>query len=237
MQNSIITEGKTTNEAIEKGLSILKVHKDMVDIKVLENEEKRSFFSILAPRVVKVELTVKEGAKRKIEEKEHMENRREEKQLNAQDNDVKEAMNKIELFLKKLFEQLHVKVEQKIEIKDNYINISLHGENLNFLIGYRGETLNSLQTILSAIAMRASKEKIKVLLDIENYRDKRTKALEELAEKIAKTVYKTKKSITLEPMTAYERKIIHSKLQENDKVKTFSKGEEPHRRIVVTLNK
>ncbi len=228
MQNSVITEGKTTKEAIERGLEILKVNKDMVEIKVLENEEKRSFFSILTPRVVKVELTIKDGEKRnniKLEEK----------RLDAEDKEVKEVIHKLDVFLSEIFSKIGVQASKNIEIKNNYLYISIYGNNLNFLIGYRGETLNALQTILASVATRVSKEKIKILLDIENYRDKRTKALEELAEKISKTVYKTKKSVTLEPMTAYERKIIHAKLQNHPYVKTYSTGNDPYRKVVITL--
>lgn len=228
MQNSVITEGKTTKEAIERGLEILKVNKDMVEIKVLENEEKRSFFSILTPRVVKVELTIKDGEKRnniKLEEK----------RLDAEDKEVKEVTHKLDVFLSEIFSKIGVQASKNIEIKNNYLYISIYGNNLNFLIGYRGETLNALQTILASVATRVSKEKIKILLDIENYRDKRTKALEELAEKISKTVYKTKKSVTLEPMTAYERKIIHAKLQNHPYVKTYSTGNDPYRKVVITL--
>lgn len=228
MQNSVITEGKTTKEAIERGLEILKVNKDMVEIKVLENEEKRSFFSILTPRVVKVELTIKDREKRnniKLEEK----------ILDAEDKEVKEVIHKLDVFLSEIFSKIGVQASKNIEIKNNYLYISIYGNNLNFLIGYRGETLNALQTILASVATRVSKEKIKILLDIENYRDKRTKALEELAEKISKTVYKTKKSVTLEPMTAYERKIIHAKLQNHPYVKTYSTGNDPYRKVVITL--
>ena len=228
MQNSVITEGKTTKEEIERGIEILKVNKDMVEIKVLENEEKRSFFSILTPRVVKVELTIKDGEKRnniKLEEK----------RLDAEDKEVKEVIHKLDVFLSEIFSKIGVQASKNIEIKNNYLYISIYGNNLNFLIGYRGETLNALQTILASVATRVSKEKIKILLDIENYRDKRTKALEELAEKISKTVYKTKKSVTLEPMTAYERKIIHAKLQNHPYVKTYSTGNDPYRKVVITL--
>lgn len=228
MQNSVITEGKTTKEAIERGLEILKVNKDMVEIKVLENEEKRSFFSILTPRVVKVELTIKDREKRnniKLEEK----------ILDAEDKEVREVIHKLDVFLSEIFSKIGVQASKNIEIKNNYLYISIYGNNLNFLIGYRGETLNALQTILASVATRVSKEKIKILLDIENYRDKRTKALEELAEKISKTVYKTKKSVTLEPMTAYERKIIHAKLQNHPYVKTYSTGNDPYRKVVITL--
>ena len=111
----------------------------------------------------------------------------------------------------------------------------MNGENLNYLIGYRGETINAIQTILTAIANKKSTQKIRVYLDIAGYREKRIKTLEDLAEKLARTVERTKKSVTLEPMTAYERKIIHTKLQNNSKVKTFSKGEEPYRKVVISL--
>ena len=117
----------------------------------------------------------------------------------------------------------------------NGIYVTVSNKNLGYLIGYRGETLYSLQNILSTIAGKGLESRIRVFLDIEGYREKREKTLEELAEKISKTVIKTKKSITLEPMQAYERKIIHSKLQNNDKVETRSIGEEPRRRIVISL--
>ena len=92
-----------------------------------------------------------------------------------------------------------------------------------------------MQTIASAIANKNSTSKIIVIVDVGNYKEKREKTLEELAEKIAQRVIKTKKSVTLDPMIAYERKIIHTKLQDNDKIKTFSKGEEPRRRVVIAL--
>lgn len=242
MENSIISEGKTTNEAIEKGLKILKVSKDMVDIKVIENEEKRSFFSILAPRVVKVELTlkeknVKEQSKTKKQEDDinKKTTQTEKVKLDPENEELKLVIKKLDDFLLGFIYQIKTKATHKISIKDNYLYITINGEALNFLIGYRGETLNSLQTILSSIASKYSKERIRILLDIENYREKRDKALEELAEKIAKTVIKTNKSITLEPMTAYERKVIHSKLQNHPKVKTFSVENEPYRRVVIAI--
>ena len=106
---------------------------------------------------------------------------------------------------------------------------------MGFLIGYRGETLYALQNILSAIAGKGIQNKVRVILDIEGYKSKREKTLEDLADKVARTVIKTRKPVKLEPMQAYERKIIHSKLQQNSKVETTSVGEEPYRRIVVSL--
>lgn len=229
MSKSIISEGKTTNEAIENGLKQLNVSKKMVDIKVLENEEKRSFFSILAPRVVRVELTLKE------ERKEETREIKPKREIILSLEEQNKAVQNIEQFLKELKNGLPEDTEYKIEKSEKYINVTLNSKNLGFLIGYRGETLYAMQNILSSIAGKDIQNKVRVILDIEGYKEKREKTLEDLAEKVAKTVIKTRKSVKLEPMQAYERKIIHSKLQQNDKVETTSIGEEPNRRIVVSL--
>ena len=225
---TIISEGKTTNEAIENGLKELKVSKDQVDIKVIDSEDKRSFFSILAPRVVKVELTVKE-------EKEETQ-KKEKKVLEPLTDEEKEiAKNNLKTFLDQFIKVIKEDAKYSISEEDNRILVNLEGKDLGFMIGYRGETLYDFQNILSAIANKNINKKVSIILDIEGYKEKREKTLEELAEKVAKTVVKTRKSVTLEPMKAYERKIIHSKLQENDKVTTKSIGEEPRRRIVISL--
>ena len=228
MEKSIISEGKTTNEAIEKGLKILNVSKNKVDIKVLENEEKRSFFSILTPRVVKVQLTLKD-----IEE----EHKIVKKEINLSQEEQDIAVKNVEEFLKEFLNKLEKdeKIEYTIKADKSGVYVNINDKNLGYLIGYRGETLYALQNVLSAIAGKKIENKVRVFLDIESFRAKREKTLEELAEKISKTVIKTKKSITLEPMQAYERKIIHSKLQNNELVTTKSIGEEPRRRVVISL--
>ena len=229
MEKTIIAEGKTTNEAIENGLKQLKVSKDKVEIKVLENEEKRSFFSILAPRVVKVELTLKEDVKGdKIQEK---------REIKLIKQEQEKAKENIEKFLKDFMRNLPEDTKYEITTEESGLKVSLTNDNLGYLIGYRGETLYALQNIMTAIAGKGIEQKVRVILDIEGYKAKREKTLEDLAEKVAKTVIRTKKPIKLEPMQAYERKIIHSKLQENPKVETNSIGEEPHRRIVISLKK
>lgn len=228
MEKTIISEGKTTNEAIENGLRKLNVTKDCVEIKVLESEDKRSFFSILSPRVVKVEMTLKEKVVSDHKPKREVE-------LNqAEQNKAKENL---ENFLKDFVLQLPKEAKYEIESTANSIKVNITSENLGYLIGYRGETLYALQNILSAIAGKGIENRVRVILDIEGYKAKREKTLENLAEKVAKTVIRTRKPIKLEPMQAYERKIIHSKLQKNAKVETISEGEEPHRRIVVSLKK
>ncbi len=228
MEKTIISEGRTTNEAIEKGLKQLRVSKDKVEIKVLENEEKRSFFSILAPRVVKVEMKLKEDKKEKKEI-------RPKKVIELTEEEKQKAKENIKKFMDEILVQLPENTVYNVSDGELGINVEITNSNLGFLIGYRGETLYAMQNILSAIAGKGIEKKVRVILDIEGYKEKREKTLEELAEKVAKTVIRTRKPIKLEPMQAYERKIIHSKLQQNDKVETESIGEEPNRRIIIKL--
>lgn len=228
MNNVYIFEGRTSTEAIEKGLKELKTSRNKVDIKVLEQEEKRSFFSILTPRIVKVEIKLKE---------ERGEDKKENKNVAMERRvDNSETVSRIRNFLDVFIDKLPSKdLSYSIKDKNDLLEIEIKGEDTGYLIGYRGEVLNSIQTVITNIASKSNKEKIKVLVNIGGYREKREKDLQNLAVKIAGTVMKTKKSITLEPMSAYERKIIHTKLQENDKIKTYSVGEEPYRKIVVSL--
>ena len=231
MGKSIISEGKTTNEAIENGLKELNISKTMVDIKVLENEEKRSFFSILAPRVVKVQLTVKENKQDVNSVK------KEKKEIELTIEEQEKAKKNVEKFLKDFFDKLQKDTQYSVETSEKGLNVDIKNSDIGFLIGYRGETLYAFQSILSAIASKGIENRVRVILDIEGYKAKRVKALEDLAEKLEKTVIKTKKSITLEPMQAYERKIIHTKLQNSNMVETKSIGEEPRRKIVISLKR
>ena len=246
MENTIISEGKTTNEAIENGLKKLNVSKEKVDIKVLESEDKRSFFSILAPRVVKVELTLKENVSIKEDKKDNKESKetsvkrrperiRREIELSSEEQD--KAVENMEKFLSEFVKSLSEDAKYDIEKTKSGLNVNLNSDNIGYLIGYRGETLYALQNILVAVAGKDINNRVRVILDIEGYKAKREKTLENLADKVAKTVVRNRKSVKLEPMQAYERKIIHSKLQGNNKVETSSIGEEPYRRIVVSFKK
>lgn len=223
MPKSIISEGKTSTEAIEKGLKELNCKKDDVEIKVLEEENKKAFFSILDPRVVKVELTLKENiSKPRVQT--------EKKQASAEE--IEEFKNKISKFLKDFCEKFE-DIDYNINDKEGFVQVEIQGENASKLIGYRGEVINSLQLLISTIGNTNIESKIKVTLDIGNYREKRDETLKKLASKLERTVKKTGKKVTLEPMTAYERKVIHSELQQSKYVTTYSIGEEPHRRIVI----
>ena len=152
---------------------------------------------------------------------------------------IKILSNEWELkkFLKEFLEKTQKDAKYSIEKTSSGLKVNINNENLGFLIGYRGETLYAFQTVLSTIASKGTESRVRVVLDIEGYKAKREKALEDLAEKLEKTVIKTKKSVTLEPMQAYERKIIHAKLQNSDKVETRSIGEEPRRRVVISLKR
>lgn len=231
MSKTIIAEGKTTNEAIEKGLKELGVSKDRVEIKVLE-DEKRSFFSILTPRVVKIEMTLKD-----VENVEKNSDKKVKKEIHISQENQEKAKNNVKEFLEDFIKNLPEGTKYIIDSDEKGLNVDISNEKLGFLIGYRGETLYALQSILSAVASKNLEQKIRVILDIEGYKAKREKTLEDLAEKVAKTVIKTRKSVTLEPMQPYERKIIHSKLQGNLRVETVSIGEEPHRKVVISLKK
>lgn len=233
MEERHIYEGKTSTKAIEKGLKDLGLKKSDVEVISIEDEEKRSFFSILEPRVVKVELKIKENIKKEDKKIVTTKEKREmsEEAINKAKQNLSEFLN---VFLKQISDE---ELTYNIEDDKYYIYVNIEGEKTNSLIGYRGENLNALQTLLGAISNKNIEEKTRVILDISGYRAKRKKVLEELAEKVSKTVIKTRKKVTLEPMSAYERKIIHSKLQNHPKVTTESVGEEPNRKIVVLLKK
>ncbi len=229
---SIISEGKTSNEAIENGIKELGVSRSDVDVKVLENEDKRSFYSILSPRIVKVELTVKEG-------RENVEERpktviKEEKELTEDNyNLAKEDLSKFLDSFSSAFGELSYEINKN----NNLVEVNITGENSSKLIGYRGDIINALQTVISAIANKRTSDRVRISLDICDYKSKRENTLKELARKLEKTVLRTKKKVVLEPMTAYERKILHTELQNSKGVTTYSIGEEPHRKLVVDIKK
>lgn len=227
MEKSIICEGKTSNEAIQKGLKELGCKLEDVDVKVLEETEKKVFFSILDPRVVKVELTLKNVVEKNNVVKEN-------KTLSEEDfNEFKTNISKFLDDFCKSFGNISYKVENI----DNIVVILIDGEDSSKLIGYRGEVINSLQNIFSAIGNKNIKNRVRVSVDICDYKEKRKQTLIELSNKIEKTVRRTRKKVILEPMNAYDRKVIHTALQDSKDVTTYSIGEEPHRKVVVELKK
>ena len=151
----------------------------------------------------------------------------------AQPVDTAEVQN----FLEKVFAAMDMKVAITITQKpeDHEVNIDLEGDDMGVLIGKRGQTLDSLQYLTSLVVNKGSDEYIRVKVDTENYRERRKATLENLARNIAQKVKRTRKPVSLEPMNPYERRVIHSALQNDKYVCTHSEGEEPYRRVVVTL--
>jgi spoIIIJ-associated protein len=142
-------------------------------------------------------------------------------------------------YLNELFDAMGVATECQIDYDEDShkMDINLSGENMGILIGKRGQTLDSLQYLISLFVNKNSENYIKVQLDTENYRERRRKTLENLARNIAYKVKRTRKSISLEPMNPYERRIIHSALQNDRYVFTKSEGEDPYRKVVIMLKR
>lgn len=150
---------------------------------------------------------------------------------------ILDTKGKAEEFLAQVFNAMQIQVNINIdEDKDNKVmNIDLSGEDMGVLIGKRGQTLDSLQYLISLVVNKDEEEYIRVKVDTENYRQRRKDTLENLAKNIAFKVKRTGKAVTLEPMNPYERRVIHSALQNDRYVETHSEGDEPFRRVVVTL--
>lgn len=220
--------GKTYDEAVKDALNKVGLTKEQVSIEMIEEPKKR-IFSILEPRQVKVRVTEIEVP----EEPAKVEKKREEVEFTEEDVSlVKERVN---VFLNDYFSKMGLSLKIESHVEENVLKFDITGENAGIVIGYRGETMEALQMLAGTIGNKNCKNYVRVVIDIENYRKKRIKALEELALKRANIVVAKRKSITLEPMNPFERKAIHNALQNHPKVKTASTGEEPYRKVVISL--
>lgn len=150
-----------------------------------------------------------------------------------QDVEEHEALD----FLKDITEKMGLNLGFSVKAGDDVVYIEMDGKDSGTIIGKRGQTLDSIQYLTSLVINKDRDKYIKVVIDAENYRAKRQKTLEQLANRLAAKVVKTKKYVRLEPMNPYERKIIHATLQQNPDVSTRSEGEEPYRRVVIELKK
>jgi spoIIIJ-associated protein len=140
-------------------------------------------------------------------------------------------------FLSKVFDAMNLTVKINVNITEESVDVDLVGDDMGVLIGKRGQTLDSLQYLVSLVVNKKSDKYLRVKLDTENYRERRKETLENLAKNIAFKVKRTKRSVSLEPMNPYERRVIHSALQNDKYVTTKSEGEEPFRHVVVLLKK
>lgn len=226
--------GKTYDEAVKNALENIGLKKSQVMIEIIK-EPKKTFFSILEPRQVKVKVTELEEVTNVSNKIEESVVHKESKIVEVSEEDINDAKVRIEAFLKEYFSRLEIDLNVNIFFDENVLKVDISGDKAGLIIGYRGENLEALQVLVANIANKGREKHVKILVDAESYRKKRSKTLEELAMKVAGSVIGKRRSITLEPMSAYERKVIHSTLQNHPKVKTHSVGEEPYRKVIVSL--
>jgi spoIIIJ-associated protein len=201
----IVVSGKSVEDAVKLGLTELNTTEDRVKISVLQHGSK-GLFGLIGAKEAKVELEV-----------------------------LPDTLEQTILFLNDVFLAMNLEVQVDKQISEEGITFNLIGTDLGILIGRRGQTLDSLQYLVNIVANRFSKTHLRIILDAESFRERRKKTLEELASRLAGRVIRFKKEVVLEPMSPQERKIIHFQLQDHALVKTFSKGEEPNRRVVIAL--
>lgn len=231
---------KTVDDAITAACQDFFVTSDKLDYEVLE-EGSSGFLGIGAkPALIKARVKedkeiVKESVKEPVkEEKKFVKETA--KVSNVDAREVEEAAKK---FLGEVFDamEMEVIVDARYDDAEKALDVDMRGEEIGILIGKRGQTLDSLQYLVSLVVNRGQADYIRVKLDTENYRQRRKETLENLAKNIAYKVKRTKRPVSLEPMNPYERRIIHSALQNDRYVTTHSEGEEPFRRVVVSLKK
>lgn len=201
---SIDVSGKTVEEAIQLALKELAVERDRAVIEVLE-EPSRGFLGLLGGKQARVRVVVA-------------------------DDPVKLALD----FLGEVLVCFNLEVKTEVEERDNSIYITFRGKDLGVLIGRKGETLDALQYLLNLAVSRKTNERTRFILNVEDYRQRREESLIRLARQLSEKARRTGRAVTLEPMSPYERRIIHTALQADSRVYTFSEGEEPYRKVVIS---
>ncbi|GEN56411.1 Jag protein [Halolactibacillus alkaliphilus] len=199
----VTASGQTVKDAVQSALVQLNTSEDQVDIEVIE-EGKKGMLGLFGSKRAIVKVTVKE-------------------------NPIEQAA----LYLKEIAQAFSADVVVTTTLENQSVTFELSGEKIAMIIGKRGQTLNALQHIVQVMLNRQSAIRYRVVVDAEEYRSRRKATLEQLATRLADKAIKTKKSVTLEPMPSYERKVIHSALQQLPGVETFSDGQEPNRHVVI----
>ncbi|MEH7490973.1 RNA-binding cell elongation regulator Jag/EloR [Neobacillus sp. 3P2-tot-E-2] len=200
----VTATGQTVEEAVESALAQLNTTKDRTDVAIID-EGKKGFFGIFGSRPAVVKVTV-----------------------------IIDPIEEAKKFLLQVSEQMGAPIDIEMKRDGKQILFVMTGEKIALLIGKRGQTLNSLQYLTQLIINRFSNQYLTVILDAEDYRNRRNDTLIQLAHRLALKALKTGKDVALEPMPSYERKVIHTALSNNKRVKTFSDGSDPHRHIVIS---
>ena len=206
--------GKTVEEAIRKGIEELKISRDDVKIEVLEEPSSGGVLGILSAKLAKVRLTV-------------------DKKIS--DEQFDKTKDKLESVLNDIFSITGEKdnIKYTIEKNENQVYLNITGDKVSHLIGYKGKTIEYLQSLINAILQKEDEEYAKVFVEVNDYKKQKEEKLRKLADKMASNVIRFRKPIKLEPMSAYERLIIHRQLADRDDITTESIGEEPRRRVVI----
>ena len=202
---TVESNGKTVDEAILMAVAQLGVQREKLEIEILE-EPVKGLFGLIGAKDAKIRATVKKTMGDMAKE-----------------------------FLMDLLNFMGVEAIVDVTEYDDHIKIELKGRGMGLLIGHRGETLDALQYLTSLVVNKEGQNYKRINLDTENYRQKRQETLRRLAKRLGYKVAKTRKRIALEPMNPFERRIIHASLQNDNYVRTYSEGEEPYRRVVITL--
>lgn len=202
-------KGKSVEEAISEACIQLGVSSDKLDIEVVDKGS--TGFLGIGSKPALIRVTMKKSSLEDIVRK----------------------------FLNDVFSAMKLEVNMKISVNEEnrYVDIELSGEEMGILIGKRGQTLDSLQYLVSLVVNKECDNYFRVKLDTENYRQRRRETLENLAKNLAYKVKRTRRSVSLEPMNPYERRVIHSTLQNDRNVTTKSEGEEPFRYVVISFKK
>ncbi|MCH1626785.1 RNA-binding cell elongation regulator Jag/EloR [Fredinandcohnia quinoae] len=200
----VTATGQTVDEAVESALAQLNTTKDRAEIKIID-EGKKGLFGIFGSKPAVVKATIKFDP-------------------------IEEARK----FLENVVASMNVSAKVDVQVNGKNVKFDLSGEKLAVLIGKRGQTLNSLQYLTQLVANRFADQYLNIIIDAENYRGRREETLIQLAERLADKAIRTGHDIPLEPMPSYERKVIHSALVTNKRIKTFSSGTDPKRHIVIS---
>ena len=248
---------KTVDEAVAKALKELNITAEEAVVEVLE-EGKKGFLGMFS-KDAKVRVTAKEVAAPVVEEiiveevkveveTEAEETVKEEAPAVTEERAAREpkkfvvndeAVAKAREFLQKVFNAMKIEVvmEKFVNKNDGTVTFKLHGADMGILIGKHGQTLDSLQYLTNLVANKNSAERVRVIIDVEDYRDRRIETLNRLAYRLADKVKRSGERVALEPMNPHERKIIHMALQNDCRVTTLSEGDEPYRHVVIELKK
>jgi len=200
-------KGKSVDEAIKAALDELSCEIDDVVIEVIEEPSKGLLGLVKKPAIVKV--SVREKPEEDVRQT------------------LEDLLNKMKLDYR----------ITNVEWEEGRVRINITGKDMGLLIGRKGETLNAVQFVLGLIVNRNREDRVRVVLDVEDYRKKREESLEALALRLSDRVKKTRKSVVMRPMSSQERRIVHTALQGDPQISTYSMGDEPNRKVVISLKK